>query len=354
MKKSGGRWFTNGNWRRPVSWLLAATVLLVVAYYGLRALLADTSAPVRLVVYAFSTQEEVFTQGIFPAFEQQWEESTGQDVTLEGMFGGSGTLAGQINLGAPADIAIFSNAEHVDWLKIGKRVPRQAKPVIVGCTPMSIVTRPGNPFQVAEYAHLTQPGLNLLHANPHSSGAGEWAVLAEYGSALFGSNDASVAETQLKEIWRNVQVLAPSARAMMSLFELGAGDVLVTYEQDAHLALERGVGLEIVLPPRTIAAQHAAVIVDDNISRAERPVAEAFLEYLLSQAGQEILNRYYLRPPDCQGDAFPSLVEPFTVEELGGWSEAYTELVDGLWKNEIEPSLDLAPAPRLPGAGESR
>jgi sulfate transport system substrate-binding protein len=141
---------------------------------------------------------------------------------------------------------------------------------------------------------------------------------------------------------------------MMSLFELGAGDALITYEQDAHLALERGVDLEIVLPPRTIAAQHAAIIVDDNISQAERPVAEAFLDYLLSQAGQDILNRYYLRPPDCQGDGFSSLIEPFTVEDLGGWSEAYTELVDGLWKNEIEPSLDLEPAPRLPGAGESR
>jgi sulfate transport system substrate-binding protein len=354
MEKSEGRWFNNGKWRRPAGWLLAAAVLLVVAYYGVQALLVDTSAPVRLVVYAFSTQEEALTQGVFPAFEQQWEKSTGQPLTIEGVFGASGTLAGQINLGAPADIAIFSNAEHVDWLKMGKRVPRQAEPVIVGCTPMIIATRPGNPFQVTAYAHLARPGLSLLHADPNSSGAGEWAVLAEYGSALFESSDVAVAETQLRDIWRNVQVLAPSARAMMSLFELGAGDALVTYEQDALLALERGVKLEIVLPPRSIAAQHAAILVDDNVSRTERPVAEAFLDYLSSEAGREVLNRYYLRPPDCQGDAFASLVEPFTVEALGGWSKAYTELVEGLWQNEIEPGLHLEPAPRLPSTGESQ
>ncbi len=352
MEESARRWFGSVNWRRPASWLLGAALLIVVAYYGVQALFVNAYTPVHLVVYAFSTQEEAFTQGVFPAFQQAWEAETGQTVTLEGMFGASGTLAGQINLGAPADIVIFSNAEHVDWLKLGKRVHKEAKPVIIGCTPMIVVTRPGNPFDLAEYSHLAQPGLNLLHADPHTSGAGEWSVLAEYGSALLESNDPAAAEAQLKGIWQNVQLLAPSARAMMSLFELGAGDALVTYEQDARLALERGAELAILIPPRTIAAQHAAVIVDDNVSRPERPAAEAFLTYILSDAGQQILGRYYLRPPDCQGDRFPSLVAPFTVEELGGWSEAYSGLVEGLWQGEIEPTLHLEPGPRLPDRGE--
>lgn len=341
-----------GGWRRPAGWLLGTTLLVIVAVYAARAILVNADAPVRLVVYAFSTQNEAFSQGIFPAFEQAWEAETGQDLTIEGVFGPSGTLAGQINLGAPADVAVFSNARHADWLKLGRRVRRDAQPVVVGCTPMVIVTRTGNPHGLAEYADLAQPGQRLVHADPRSSGAGEWTVLAEYGSAFFRSRDPAVAEAQLEAIWDNVRLLAPSARAALTLFELGAGDALVTYEQDAHLALERGIALQIVVPPHTIVAQHVAVIVDDNVTWAERPVAQAFLEYLSSAAGQQVLSGYHLRPADCQSELFPSLIQPFTVKDLGGWSQAYTNLVETLWQARIEPQLDLAPAPKLPGTGE--
>jgi len=346
------QWFKNGRWRRPVSWLLGVALLAVVAFYAVPALLVDRRAPVRLVVYAFSTQEAAFDQGIFPAFEQAWATQTGQLVTIEGVFGASGTLAGQINLGAPADVAVFSNAEHVDWLKLGKRVRRDTQPAIIGCTPMVVVVRPGNPFQIAKYPDLAQPGLKLLHADPRSSGAGEWGVLAEYGSAYLPSQDEAAGRSQLEDIWGNVRLLADSAREAMSLFELGAGDALVTYEQDAVAAQQRGIGLDIVNAPRTIIAQHAAVIVDDNVTRVERSVAEGFVSFLLSSAGQQVFSRFHMRPPTCQGDAFPALVEPFAVKDLGGWSQAYADLVDGLWKQQIESNLNLAPAPQVPRTGE--
>jgi sulfate transport system substrate-binding protein len=251
-----------------------------------------------LVVYAFSTQEEVLTQSILPAFEAAWEAETGRDLTIEAMFGPSGTLAGQINLGAPADVALFSNEQHVNWLKIGQQVRWETHPVVVSTTPLVIVTRPGNPAGIVEFRDLAQPGLRLLHADPHSSGAGDWAVLAEYGSALraepvpelvegrdealLESGDQAAAQTQLEAIWHNVRLLAPSARATLTLFELGAGDTLVTYEHDAYLALARGVPLEIVVPPRTTVAHHVAVIVDSNVTPAERPVAQAFVNFLLT------------------------------------------------------------------------
>jgi ABC-type sulfate transport system substrate-binding protein len=304
------------------------------------------------VVYALSTQEEVFTQAIFPAFEREWEAETGRDLTIEGVFGPSGTLARQINLGAPADVALFSNTQHVTWLKIGRRVREKTQASVFGYTPMIIVARPGNPFGITEFADLAQPGLRLLHADPRSSGAGEWAVLAEYGSALLKSDDPAVAEMQLEAIWRNVQLLGPSARATLTLFELGAGDALATYEQDARLALERGAALEIIAPPYTIIAQHVVVIVDDNVTSSERPVAQAFVRYLSSDAGRQTLGRYYLRPVDLESDVFPGLVQPFTVEYLGGWSRAYTELVETWWKAKVEPRLDLGPAPRLLDSGE--
>ena len=352
MKPSLIEPFESKNWRRMAGWALTAVLLIVVAYYGWQAILVNSHAPVQLVVYAFSTQEEVFTQGIFPAFEAHWEAETGRDLIIKGVFGPSGTLAGQINLGAPADVAVFSNAQYVSWLKFGRVVREDTELLVMGCTPMVIVTRLGNPAGLAEFADLAQPGLRLLHADPRSSGAGEWAVLAEYGSALLESGDQSRAEAQLIGIWYNVRLLAPSARAALTLFELGAGDALVTYEQDARLAMERSVELEIVVPVRTILAQPVAVIVDDNVTSAERPAVEAFIEFLASDDGQGILSRYHLHPTalDCQ--ASPELAGAFTVEDLGGWSQAYTNLVEALWQTEIEPQLDLEPYPTLLGTGD--
>ena len=355
MARAIVRCMRDRDWRCRAGRALALVLLIATVAYG-RIHLVTANPPARLVVYAFSTQEEALTQGIFPAFEEAWRTVTGQDLTIEGVFGPSGRLAGQINLGAPADVALFSNAQHVAWLKFGRRVQGETEPVVIGCSPMVIVTRPGNPAGLGEHAGLTQSGLQLLHADPRSSGAGEWAVLAEYGSALLESGSQTAAEAQLKAIWRNVRLLAPSARATLTLFELGAGDAFVTYEQDAHLALERGVPSETATPRRSRPAQHVAVIVDGNVTSAERPVVRAFIDYLTSDAGQQILRRYHLRPADLESPVspsqeFPALVQPFTVEDLGGWSVAYTRLVEALWRAEIEPRLDLESAPRLLGAG---
>jgi sulfate transport system substrate-binding protein len=330
-----------------LGWLLVIVALIVAGLYGLRAVLVNANAPLQLVVYGFSTQEEAFTQGVFPAFAEVWARQSDRDLSLEGVFGPSGTLAGQINLGAPADIALFSRPEHVDWLRLGRRVRGNTQPVVVGCTPMIIVTRSGNPAGISEFADLAQPGLELLHADPRSSGAGEWAVLAEYGSALSETGDPVQAKAQLKAIWDNVKLLAPSARAALTLFELGAGDALVTYEQDARLAQLRDVDVEIVVPPTTIVAQHVAVIVDDNVTAAERPVAQTFIDYLSSDAGRAVLDRYYLRPASCQSDQFPKLERPFTAEELAGWQaadpsqEGGVNVIEEIWQVEIAPRLEL-------------
>ncbi len=339
------------DWRRLGSWGLGVVLLAIVIFYSGQALLADSGGPVKLVVYAYSTQEEVLSQAILPAFEQVWEAETGRDLTIEAVFGPSGTLAGQINLGAPADVALLSNEQHVNWLKVGRRVKWATQPVVVSQTPMVIVTRPGNPAGITDFGDLAQPGLCLLHADPRSSGAGDWALLAEYGSAWLELGSQSEAQAQLEAIWRNVRLLAPSARATLTLFELGAGDAMITYEQDARLALARGVPLETVIPPRTIVAQHLAVIVDDNVTLAEQPVAQALVNYLVSEAGQNAFSQYHLRPAQGDNEAFPPLNEPFTVAALGGWSQAYPELVEKLWQGKIEPRLNLKSAIHLLNAG---
>jgi sulfate transport system substrate-binding protein len=142
------------------------------------------------------------------------------------------------------------------------------------------------------------------------------------------------------------------------LFELGAGDALVTYEQDARLALWRGVALEIVVPPTTVVAQHVAVIVDDNVTAAERPAAQAFIRYLLSDSGQTIFGRYHLRPASCQSDQFPKLERPFSAVDLAGWqagslgSSEATNIVEEIWQMEILPRLELESDSGLWSGGE--
>ena len=352
MKHERLHFINRGDWPRIASGVFITVLLLVIVYYGWQAFIANAHPPIRLVVYAFSTQEEVLSQGILPAFEKQWEAETGQMLEIEAVFGPSGTLAGQINLGAPADVVLFSNAHHVNWLKFGRRVMKETQPSVIGNTPIVIVTRPGNPYNIFSYTDLTQPNLRLLHADPRSSGAGEWSLLAEYGSALLESSDPNIAEAQLQAIWDNVRLLGSSARATLTLFELGAGDALITYEQDARFAQERSIPLEIVVPKHTIIAQHVAVIVDNNVTRSERPVVQAFMDYLLSEAVQQVFSSYHMRPADLVYEGFPPMIQPFTVEDLGGWSHAYTEFVDTLWREEIEPYLDLDPSPMLITPGE--
>jgi len=327
-------------------------MLALALFLGGRTILANDNLPIRLVVYAFSTQEEVLTQGILPGFERKWESENGQDLIIESLYGPSGTLAGQINLGAHADVVLFSNERHVSLLKFGKQVNQETQPVVFSCTPIIVVTRPGNPPGITEIEDLSQPDLQLLHANPRSSGVGEWAILAEYGSAYLLSGDESTAEKQIKDIWNNVNILAPSARAAMTLFEMGAGDALITYEQDAQMAVDRGVALEIVKPTNTIIAQHVAVIVDKNVSRVERPVAEAFTQYLISAPGQDIFMGYHQQPADLLSKDVAESDHYFTVVELGGWSSAYQELILSLWQKEIEPLLVLEPAYMIQRPGD--
>jgi len=329
------------HWRKIGAGLLGFLFIASTAYYGWQVYGIDGNSPVQLIVYAFSTQEEVFTQGIFPAFEQSWESTTDTDLIIKGVFGPSGTLAGQINLGAPADVAIFSNENHINWLKIGHLIEDDVQPLFFGTSPVVIVTRPGNPAGIEDFSDLSQPDLILLHADPSSSGAGEWSLIAVYGNIYLETGDESASLKQLQEIWHNVKLMAPSARATLTLFELGAGDALITYEQDALLAQDRGVALDVVVPSPTILTQPAAVAINENITRSEQDAAQAFLDFLSSTQGQAIFAHYHLRPASPEGSGQSPRINTFTTKDLGGWAIAYSQLLKPFWDKEILPALSL-------------
>ena len=334
---------TGKRWKHSTFWLLGVVLFIAIVFIILSEIRLTDDESLHLIVYAFSTQEEVLTQGIFPAFEQAWEAETGKDLILEGVFGPSGTLSVKITQGAPADVAIFSNQRHIDWLKFSKVVDKDTDQVMIASTPLVILTRPGNPLGLSDFTDLTQPGIQLLHGHPIGSGVGEWAVLAEYGSAFLETGNQTAAETQLKDIWKNVRLMGSSARITLTLFELGAGDALITYEQDAWFAQERGIPLDVVMPQRTILAKHYAVIIDKNITSTERPIVEELLAFILSYEGQEILSQYYFRPAAFENDLLPPLIHSFTEEDLGGWTQAYNRIIENYWIINIEPDLEAVP-----------
>ncbi len=317
-------------------------VLLTIAslYYVWSALSAYIDSPVKIVVYAFSSQEEVFTKGIFPTFETAWKNEHDEEIFLEGVFGPSGSLASQIYSGdAPVDIAIFSNARHVNLLKMGRLVNQDAEPVSLGASPLVIVVRTGNPDKITDFNDLAQPGLILLHADPRTSGVGEWSILAEYGSPFKKTGDELAGQQQLEDIWKNVCLVTPSAHAALVLFELGAGDALITYEQDARLALQKGVPLEIVIPHQTIITHPVAVIIDKYVTKKERHVVEAFMNFLMSENGQAIMSHYQQRSVIYPSSEFPTLLNPLTIDDFGGWSDAHIKYVNTLWEMKIQPNL---------------
>jgi sulfate transport system substrate-binding protein len=309
-----------------------------------------------IVVYSFSVEEEVMNKEIFPAFKKYWQQRAGEEVIFQSIFTGSEEIADAIVEGGLADVAILSNEQHAVWLNINDFVetdwqsfPHQG---IVTESPLVIAVRPGNPLGIKDWADLVQPGVKLVHANPQTSGGAQWALLAEYGSALMAGASQEAAKEQLRDIWANVIASPSSSREALKEFLFGVGDALITYEQDALLAQSRGACLELITPSRTVLSEHVAVLVDHNIDRWESEIVNAFVSFLWSETAQNAFTRYYFRPVTAEAlealaadnasstgtlPSFPEIEQPFTVQDLGGWGQVYPEIIRGIWEEQIAP-----------------
>ena len=326
--------------------LVALALTLIIG--GCQPLEEQGGEPIRhtIVFYGFSVEEEVMTEEVIPAFQDYWQGQAGQRVIVESVFDSSDGLTDKILSGGSADVAILANEQYALWLRINDWVetdwhtfPQQG---IVSRSPLVIAVRSGNPLGIEAWADLARPGVSLVHPDPRTSGGAQWALLAEYGSALLdeksGGRDAAYG--QLRDIWANVVANSPSSREALKQFMFGVGDALVTYEQDALLAQARGASLEVVTPRCTVMSEHVAVIVDRNVQPWEREVVEAFVSFLWSEAAQEAFTHFYFRAvtDETLNQAVPEFHEieqPFTVHDLGGWGQAYPEIIHRIWEEQI-------------------
>lgn len=305
-----------------------------------------------ITVYGFSVMKESLEKAIFPAFAAKWKQEHGEDVKFTSSFAGSETVTNQILQGVGADIAILSIERDVDRLKQGGFVtsdwhqsPAQG---IVNKTPFVILVRRGNPKGIRDFPDLGKPGVKLIHPDPVSSGGAQWSILAIYGSELMkserdtGKRDEARALSTLRAIWRNVIATPGSAREARTQFETGYADALITYELEAiQMKQAKPADIEIVVPESTIFSEHPAVIIDRNITAEERPVVNAFIQFLWSDEAQRAFVKFNFRSVtneelNKENKDFAEIKLPFYVKDLGGWSKAYPDIIERVWRDQVQ------------------
>lgn len=333
--------------------LSAVTFLALVVLLGIstscRKQEESPAADATITVYGFSVVGEALEKEIFPAFQKEWKVKTGQLIKFGQSFGGSELITNQIASGARADLAILAidrnaarlreqHATKSDW----KWLPNGG---IVHTTPMIIMVRPGNPKKIKDFKDLAQAGLRLIHPDPISSGAGQWSLMAMYGSEIMKSRRAGHEDSQkafelLKNVWKNVIATPGSAREARTQFERGEGDALVTYELDALQLQDKNVRFEIVVPPTTIFTEHPVIVIDHDMPPWKYAVVELFARYLWSEEAQKVWVKYYFRTSNEEINStqskFAHVPQPFLIKEFGGWEKAYPDIIERVWKEKIQ------------------
>jgi sulfate transport system substrate-binding protein len=280
------------------------------------------------------------------AFAKYWQAKTGDTVTVRQSHGGSGKQARSVIDGIEADVVTLALAYDIDSIaERGKLLPADwQKRLKHNSSPYTstyvFLVRQGNPKGIKNWDDLIKPGVSVITANPKTSGGARWGYLAAYGFALKqpGGNDAK-AQAFVASLYKNVPVLDSGARGSTVTFaERGIGDVLLTWENEAHLAIKEfgDNKFDVIYPPTSILAEPPVAVVDKVVDkRGTRAVATAYLEYLYSPEGQEIAARNFYRPIDPAVAAkyaakFPK-ISLFTIDEVfGGWTKAQkTHFSDG-------------------------
>jgi sulfate/thiosulfate-binding protein len=313
--------------------LLAATLLFAAA--GIHA----QPAPVTLLNVSYDPTRELYVE-FNQAFAKHWKAKTGQEVTVKQSHGGSGKQARAIIDGLEADVATLALAGDTDALHANgqlipadwqKRLPHNSSPYT---STIIFVVREGNPKGIKDWDDLAKPGISVITPNPKTSGGARWNYLAawEFAKRKYGGpkGDEAAAKAFVKKLYENVPVLDTGARGSTITFaQRNQGDVLIAWENEAYLLeKEFGTKFDVVYPSLSILAEPAVTVVDKTVDkRGTRAVAQAYLEYLYSDEGQDIAGKNFYRPTSAKAQAkyakqFPKLNLVSVDKAFGGWSKA--------------------------------
>ena len=318
-----------------------ARSLILSVFAG--AALAAQAAPVTLLNVSYDVTRE-FYKDYDAAFIAHWKQASGEAITINQSHGGSSKQARSVIDGLEADVITMNQATDIDILaergglvpaNWAKRLPDNSAPTT---SVQVILVKKGNPKGLHDWADLARPGVSVVIPNPKTSGNGRYAYLASWGSVIKAGGTPAQAHDQVAKTFANVPVFDGGGRAATTTFaQRDIGDALVTFESEVDLIkAEFGDHFEVVYPKRTILAENPVSVVDKVVDRKHtRKEAEAYLQWLYSDEGQEIAAKHGLRPRSAKvlaahAKEFPKL-DTFTVDEVfGSWKSAQkTHFDDG-------------------------
>ena len=307
--------------------------------------LASQAKEIKLLNVSYDPTRELY-QEYNDAFAKYWKAKTGDDVVVSQSHGGSGKQAQSVINGLEADVVTLALAYDIDAISSQARLlpanwagkfPDNSTPYT---STIVFLVRKGNPKHIHDWDDLVKSGTTVVVANPKTSGGARWAYLAAYAYALETYNhDDAKARDYIKQLYKNVPVLDSGARgATITFAQRGIGDVLLAWENEAHLALKEfgDDKFDIVTPPLSILAEPPVAVVTKNAKRhGTTEVAKAYLDYLYSDEGQEIAAKNFYRPRnEAIAAKYAANFTPLKLvtvdQEFGGWTKAQaTHFADG-------------------------
>ena len=278
---------------------------------------------------AYSTPEVVYDE-IIPAFQKTPE---GKGVEFKKSFGASGDQSRAVEAGLDADVVSFSlepdMTRLVDAGLVDAGWSGEPHDGLVTRSVVSFIVRKGNPKNIRTWDDLLKRGVKVLTPNPFSSGAAKWNLLGGYGAKSRNGKDPEAGLDYVRElITEHVPVQDKSGREALQNFLSGNGDVLLSYEYEATTANKKGEDVEYVIPDDTIQIENPIAVTKDA-----SPAAQAFVDFVLSEEGQQKFVDWGYRPVEegllaANKDKFPDPKGLFTIRDLGGWEKVNDELFD--------------------------
>ena len=311
----------------------AAAVLLALP-------LSASAADTVLLNASYDVTRELF-KDINPAFVAEWKKSTGETLTINQSHGGSSKQARSVADGLEASVVTMNQANDIDLLADrglvaadwAKKFPNGAAPFY---STMVYLVRKGNPKQIKGWDDLGKPGVKVIIPNPKTSGNGRYSYLAAWGAVIKKGGTEAQARDLVGRIFKNVPILDAGGRAATTTFtQRQIGDVLITFENEVQLVrTEFGDNFEVVYPTNSILAESPVAVIDKVVDRRNiRKQATAYLNFLYSDAGQEIAAKHFLRPrSEAVFKRHAASFKPitlFTVDDVfGGWKAAQKKHFD--------------------------
>lgn len=299
----------------------------------------NANQPIKLTLVSYAVTQSAYEK-IIPQFVDRWKEKTGQSVTFEQSYGGSGSQTRAVIDGLEADVVALALAldtkkiEQAGLIQPGweRELPDDS---IVHKSVAAIVTRDKR-VKVTQWSDLAKDEIQVITANPKTSGGARWNFLALWGSVTQAGGNEQQAQTYVAKVFKNAPVLPKDAREASDVFyKQGQGNVLINYENEVILAKQKGESLPYFIPTDyNISIDNPVAVVDANVDKhGTREVAEAFAQFLFTPEAQKEFAKAGFRPvePTVAKEfvgQYPPIKNLFTIKDLGGWDKIQTQFFE--------------------------